>query len=324
MVGKEGLIVLGSERPWRRSIFRILMYVLWGRSGAHTQDWLPGLSLTIPQQPFETGTIVYRGHSISPLLHPAVLKNSASQEIFIIGSGPSLRSNDLSLIGPRTAILLNGAISLLTEGIDAPLAIAIEDERFVWRHFQLMAEKIGAGSTCLFSTAVIRAICEINDDWLADKTVILIDNIRKPYGGKRREYSQLADLDFVRVHADEAGFSSDPSKGVFQGGSVAISAFQFAAYCKPATIGFFGVDISNANGPRFYERIGSIAKSGIAHAKRRILAHVVLGIGVCIAQGTEVLNFSPISALSECGLPYDSRYAWASAQKDDLAVEHSE
>ena len=317
-MGKEGLIVLRSERPWRRSIFRIFMYVVFGKAGAHAQDWSPGLALTIPQAPLERGAIVYRGRGIAPLQHPDVLKSAAGAEVFVIGSGPSLPANDISRIRPRSAILLNGAISLLGDRIDAPLAIAIEDERFVWRHFRLMLDKIAAGSICLFSVAVIRAICEIDGGWLADKNVILIDNIRKPYRAKRRKYSQLAGLDFIRVKGDKAGFSLDPSKGVFQGGSVAVSVLQFAAYCKPERIGFFGLDISNAAEPRFYERVGGTAKSGLARAKDRILSHIGLGRDVCVEQGIELLNFSATSALAECGLPYDSRYAWDSSRNENL------
>lgn len=300
----------GSDRPLRRSLVKLLGTVFLGKARAHAQNAWPGLSLRIPAGPGGVGKIAYRGRKIGPLLHPSVLRDEAGAEIFIIGSGPSIADVDLAALGPRTAILLNGAISLAGVQIGAPLAVAIEDERFVWRHFAMMREKIAGDAICLLSVAVLRAICEHDASFLAGRRVILIDDIRKPYRGRRREAGELAQLDFARLNADgSAGFSSDPGRGVFHGGSVVVSALQFAVFCAPERIGLFGIDITNADNPRFYETAGESAKSGVARAGKRILAHVALAIAVCRERGIELLNFSAVSALRECGLAYDDRYA---------------
>lgn len=244
------------------------------------------------------------------LLHPSELKEQAGDGIYIVGSGPSIKDNDMAAIPPGSAVLLNGAINLLGKEIARPLAVAIEDERFVWRHFPTMREKVPDGTTCLLSVGVIRAICEIDATWLVHKKVILIDDIRKPYRGRRRKRAALEALEFVSLSDDgESGFSHDPARGVFQGGSVAISALQFAVFCDPRRIGFFGFDISNSHAPRFYESLGETAKSGVARAKGRILSHVSVAADVCRAKGIELLNFSELSALREVGLAYDPRYA---------------
>ena len=96
-------------------------------------------------------------------------------------------------------------------------------------------------------------------------------------------------------------------------GSVAVSALQFAAFCRPATIGLFGIDISNAGEPRFYEKAGDTAGSGIAGAAGRIVAHFALARRVCAEENIEILNFSPVSALVGAGFPYDPRFAAAKA-----------
>lgn len=303
-------MALKSERPLRRSLIKMLISLFRGSEMAHAQDWWPGLSLDVPPDADRHGAIFYREKRIASLLHADVLKKRAGREIFIIGSGPSLPDSDLSRIGPCTSVLLNGAISLIADDIAEPLAIAIEDERFVWRHFDLMKKKIAAQTICLLSVSVIRAVCEIDSSWLADRSIVLIDDIRKPYNARRRSNAQLSALDFIVLSENGiAGFSEDPSKGVFQGGSVVVSALQFAASCRPAQIGFFGIDISNANVPRFYERAGQSAKSGIAGASARILAHIELAGQVCQTHGIALLNFSAVSALRQCGLPYDARYA---------------
>lgn len=201
-------------------------------------------------------------------------------------------------------MLLNGAISLMGEKILEPLAVAIEDERFVWRHFSLMREKLMRREVpLLLSPGVIRAICDLNRDFLRGRPIILIDDIRKPYGLPRRDKTELAGLDFV-VLEGEAGFSSNPDKGVFQGGSVAISALQFALATRTREIGFLGVDIANANAPRFYEGEGDVAFSGIAGAEGRILAHIALARDVAEARGVRLSSHSQVSALGSIGLDY--------------------
>ncbi|MCB5201380.1 glycosyl transferase [Neorhizobium sp. T786] len=303
-----------SDRPLRRSLIKILGTVFLGKSKAHAQNAWPGLVLNAPVEPVRAGGITYRGRAVGSLLHPLELKKEAGEEIVIVGSGPSINDNNPAAAGPRTAILLNGAVNLIGSEIQEPLAVAIEDERFVWRHFALMREKITGGMICLLSVGVIRAICENDPNWLADKRVMLIDDIRKPYRGPRRKTSELTEMDFVRLSGDgSSGFSGDPARGVFQGGSVATSALQFAIFCAPRRIGFFGFDISNADTPRFYERAGETAKSGVARAQDRILGHVAIAKSVCEERGIELLNFSAVSALRDCGLPYDARYARRSA-----------
>lgn len=215
-----------------------------------------------------------------------------------------MRDCDLSVLPARSAILLNGAISLAGQAIDEPLATAIEDERFVWRHFGMMRKRLARRDVpMLLSPGAIRAICELETDFLRDRPVILIDDIRKPYGSPRRAEAELAGLDFVTLR-EGAGFSSRPDRGVFQGGSVAISALQFALATGASEIGFLGVDIVNADAPRFYETEGDVAYSGIAGAEKRILAHIALARDCAAPRGVELVNHSPVSALRTIGMDY--------------------
>jgi hypothetical protein len=296
-----------SERPLWRSMVKLAISTFGGRRWRHAQDWLPGLRLTLPIEPGATGSIVYRGSAVAQLIHPAALKG-VSSSVHIVGSGPSIKDNDLGLTGSQSCILLNGAIGLVDAGVSAPLAIAVEDERFIWRHFNLL--RTIKKTTCLLSTSAIRAICEIDPSWLHGQQVILIDDIRKPYRHQRRSDQEIASFDFVEMSGDgTAGFSMEPSRGVFQGGSVLISALQFAVYWGPEEIGMFGIDISNASQPRFYEREGITAKSGLVEGKKRILAHVALAKKISNQRVIRLSNFSPVSALRECGLDYDDRFA---------------
>ncbi len=301
---------LVSGRPVRRSFFKLLTRLFFGRAYAHAQDWLPGLVLDIPSEKGESGSICYRGLVVANLLHPAVLQAESKSSIYIVGSGPSIKDNHLALAEPGTCLLLNGAISLIGGAVSLPLAVAVEDERFVWRHFDLMREKIALGTICLFSTSVIRALCEIDKTWLHGRSIILINDVRKPYRLSRRSNADIADFKFACLSCDgSAGISIEPALGVFQGGSVVITALQFAICCKPEEIGFFGIDISNAAEPRFYEKAGNVAMSGLVEGQKRILDHIVLAKTVCREENIRLSNFSKISALRQCGLVYDDRFA---------------
>ncbi len=256
--------------------------------------------------------VVYKGRPLVALRTIECLRQEAGPEIHIVGSGPSIRRMDMSRIAPRSAILLNGAIRLIGDGVAEPLAIAIEDERFIYRHFDGIMRRIAPGTICLLSVSVMRAICEHDRDWLCDKRVILIDNILKPYGMPRLSIEAVSDRDYVVIGEDhtgggKVGLSLEPDQGVFQAGSVAVSALQFALACPVETIGFIGIDISNAAEPRFYEASNTAAFSGVALAEGRILAHIRLALALAQGKDIRFLNFSPVSALAKLDLKYDPR-----------------
>jgi hypothetical protein len=296
-----------ADRPWHRSLIKSGVRLFLGGSRAHVQDWFPGLSIIRTQSVSE---VHYRGTKVASLAGMDRLRERCGDAIYIVGSGPSIRDCDLSGLEFRSAILLNGAIGLSGDRIAEPLAIAVEDERFVWRHLDMLREKVAPGSLCLFSVAVLRALCEIDKSWLADKIIILIDDIRKPYGARRRSLDDIKKLQYVRLDAEgSAGFSLSPDRGVFLGGSVAVSALQFALYCAQQQVGFLGIDISNAGEPRFYETPSDMAFSGIARAEDRIIEHLVLARQIAAERGVSFVNYSPISALLKYDFGYDDRFA---------------
>jgi hypothetical protein len=234
--------------------------------------------------------------------------SSGANEITIVGSGPSIKGQRFYDIPARSTILLNGAIQLLNGPISEPMAVLVEDERFIWRHFALMVRQIRAGTPCLFSTSALRAICEIDLAWLGVPRLHHIDFLEKPYGAPRRTRREVRDLPFVRSSTTSpAAISLDPTKGVTSGGSVATTAIQVGLWLKPKKIGLAGIDLSNANEPRFYETLGDTAKSRILHAQDRIEAVFELAFNQCREKNIELVNYSPTSALSNLGVPYGNR-----------------
>lgn len=297
-----------SDRPWYRHVVRTGIRLLLGSKKAHYQDWLPGLSLPSDGGTGPSARLCYKGRMVAGFQSVETLRQLASDAVYIVGSGPSIRRMDMTLLPARTAILLNGSIRLIGNQVAEPLAVAIEDERFIYRHFDGIMRQILPWTTCLFSVSVLRAICEQNPDWLADKKIILIDNILKPYGAPRLSIDEVAGRDYVILNEERtAGISLQPDVGVFQAGSVAVSALQFALASDVKMIGFVGIDISNATEPRFYEKSGRVAFSGVAAAENRILDHMRIALIVAWSKNIQFLNFSPVSALAKLDLKYDPR-----------------
>lgn len=296
-----------SNRPLSRSLIKLAVRLVAGKSRAHVQDWFPGLRL-VAATPQARGAIYYRGQRVGDLICSAEAIRMTGSAIYIVGSGPSIRDCDLTRAETNSCILLNGALHLVPDHIAKPLAVAVEDERFVWNHFDLF-ERIPADCPCLFSVSVIRAICERNPRWLQGRRVTLIDDIRKPYGRARQGSADLSTLSHVRLSADgTAGLSTTPDVGVFQGGSVVISATQFALSFRPKSIGYLGIDISNADQARFYEKDEKVY-SGVRKGQERILSHLEMAREFALEQGIEMLNYSPVSALKTLGFGYSDMFS---------------
>ncbi len=292
-----------SARPFRRSLVKIGTRVLLGRSRSHFQDWLPGLRIT-PARDSNATSIVYKGKAIATALNFATLQ--WPDTIAIVGSGPSISHSLISRIAPRQAILLNGAIKLMETEIPDPLAIAVEDERFIWRHFDFLHEHVSQETTCLLSLAAIRAICALDRGWLSGRRIVLIRNGLAPYQHKRRSVRDFAQECPV-FEVGEGAISLDPDCGTVPAGSVATTAAQFALAARPKHILFFGIDVNNSDQPRFYEK-NSRSFSGIARAEIRILRAFAAVKRYADEQGIELSCCSSVSSLLKVGYPYDPTY----------------
>lgn len=295
---------MASDRLFRRQVIKLAAQLFLGRRRAHYHSWLPSLRIE-GRAADAAGRVVYRRKPVVELSGIALLARRTGPRIVIVGSGPSVKAAGFDGVPARCALLLNGAISLIGEGIADPLAVAIEDERFVWRHFDMVRGHVPADVPMLLSPGAIRAFCDIDADFLKGRIVVLIDDIRKPYAHPRRNDAELADLDHVTLRGP-AGFSMRPDKGVFQGGSVVVSALQFALATGAEEIGFIGVDITNADTPRFYEQDGGAAFSGVAGAAKRILDHIALADDIVGYRGIRLVNHSSLSALNSIGMDYEA------------------
>lgn len=296
---------LKSERSLSRQVIRLYARLRYGSRMAHAQDWLPYLTLTRASSELP-GLVSYRQQQIATLLPATAFFDLVDDECTIVGSGPSIQEQQLEQLPPRSCLLLNGAVTLAPNRVAEPLAIAIEDERFVFRHFEMIRRHIDETTPCLLSVAAIRAIAERDALWLANRPVLLIDNLLKPYDDSRRAPTS-PELEHLVARENDVAISTSPGDGVVQVGSVAISALQWTMATNVKTIGFAGVDISNADQPRFYESAGNEARSRLQLAQKNILAHAAIAAKLCKRRNVRIETYSESSALREVEIPYSDR-----------------
>lgn len=286
-----------SDRPLGRSLIRLGAMAL-GRSRAHRQDLWPSMAIGR-----DSGAIYRRGKQIATLLPFDAVVPQRLPMIAVVGSGPSLSQQHPERLPPGSAILCNGAASLTAQV--APMAVAVEDERFIFRHAAMLAGLPDALPFFL-SPAALRALADFDAGLLADRPLCLIHNLAKPVNRARRPLSDPT-LDRVLWRDGDAALSRDPDTGVVITGTVAFSATQIALAAAPDEVLLAGIDLGNAAEPRFYETAGNRAPSGLERGMDRILAGFALAREVAAKRGITLSCASPVSALLGLGIPRDTR-----------------
>lgn len=285
-----------SDRPLARRLIK-LAATLTGPATAHRQDLWPGLAIDRA-----SGLVRWRGHELLTLTPFSAILPQDSDRLAVVGTGPSLANQHLERLGGGTAVLLNGAASLA--GRVAPLAVAVEDERFVFRHFAMLAA-VPRAVPLFLSPAALRAMAERDADLLRGRPVALIENLAKPLGGRKRPLSDPALDGCLLRGAGGAALSLDPDRGVVIAGTVAFSALQICLSARPREIVIAGVDLSNAaTAPRFYETADDRAPSGIVTGLDRILAGFALAQEAAASRQIALICASRQSALCGIGIPY--------------------
>lgn len=290
---------MASDRPPGRALVRLGALAL-GRSRAHRQDLWPGMAIDRAR-----GRVRWRGKPLLALSPLDRIVPHGLPLIAIVGSGPSLRSQRPQRLPPRSAILLNGA-AILASDIPDPLAVMVEDERFVFRHHAMLAS-LPPGVALMLSPAALRALAERAPGLLRSRPVGLIDNLAKPVNARRRDLADPA-LDPILGRDGAAALSRRPQDGVVITGTVATSALQVALAARPAEVLLAGIDLGNATAePRFYEAAGKAAPSGLQKGLPRILAAFALARDEAAALGVSLAIASPVSLLAELGYRRDAR-----------------
>lgn len=228
----------------------------------------------------------------------------------LILSGPSVARIDYGQCRLDTVMGVNGSIALSERYPDLRFAYyAMLDAGFVRRRRDLVARVLSQDLVLFATPEVYRWIAFLFDPRQVRCKIALFEEVHQRAQQPRAEPDALArelaaDADLVLFDAHNPyhahGFSLDPTRGVFGGGTVAYTALQFLAWLGARTVYLHGLDLSTEAGPRFYEGGGASLPTAL---DRQFAGHIepafrrastLLG-----ARGVKVYNLSEASRLGD-------------------------
>lgn len=216
-----------------------------------------------------------RGHTLSfSLLDKATLPRCERVNIF--ASGPSLKAQVLDDdLCRQAAIFVNGSIELLGQhAFPHVVAYVISDARFI-THGLKVIEKNYRGQPWFVTLPVLQTLskhaprllqryhAQIRLIFAVDRPIVLTNTWLGGFFGQKKwatlEKTMLHHIDegnhFIinKQRTPAIGVSLDINKGFVEAGTVAYVAAQLAFAMQTTQIHLYGVDLINANQPRFYE-----------------------------------------------------------------------
>lgn len=223
---------------------------------------------------------------------PSDLKSSPD-ELFVIGSGPSIRNQHIEKLKNKNTILLNGAVSLIESAGLNPLCVLIVDELFCRKRLDLL-EKIPQGTNLVLTFPAIKEIAFERPDIIRDNKVFLLHE-------KNGSFSHAPEF-----HEKNLFLFDKPTYGVFRAGTVMSAAVQLAAFIKVKNVYLLGLDIGNAESePRFYETRKDKVRTGLLRDYEELILPFMKLASVWYGQhGLRIFNCSPVTKLPYSVIPY--------------------
>lgn len=192
------------------------------------------------------------------------------QPVNIFASGSSIsRLHFSEELLSQPAIFINGSIALSTQHeFKSKVAYVISDARFIEHAPQIFSEHYQAQPLFITQT-VLEKILALNSnliDYHKDD-IYLIQPIDRPFNDpnasflsklvskKKLNLAQIQDPEIIvdLQHDPVIGVSLNICKGFVEAGTVAYVATQLAYSLGAQQIHLYGMDLINANQPRFYE-----------------------------------------------------------------------
>jgi KDO transferase-3 len=228
----------------------------------------------------------------------------------LILSGPSVAQIDYAQCGLRSVMGVNGSIAL--RRLHPALRFdyyAMLDAGFVKRRRDLVAEVLSQDLLLFVTPEVYRWIAFLFDAGAIRCRIALFEEVHQralqPRAQPDELEAQLArdpELVLFDAHNPEHahGFSLNPARGLFGGGTVAYTALQLLAWMGARTVYLHGLDLTAAAGPRFYEQPGAQLATAL---DRQFTGHIEPAFRAAsrllAARGVKVYNLSPGSRLGD-------------------------
>lgn len=308
----------GGRADWfMRKIFRILR----SRNQRHNRHLWPFVRIWRDS----SGAINrFRAFGRSVPVTPLVQGfDPADEVVHLILSGPSVAEIAYDQMDIRSAMGVNGAISLAGK-FDLPFKYyCIIDQNFVRDRIELVREIVGRELTLYVFPEVLRYIMQgIAQDQIRCRICIIELISERAYQRTaapavlKRIAAATPDVQLLDAK-QSMGYSFDASLGVFDADTVAYAALQVLMSSGARQVYVHGLDLTVQHGLRFYDEGATPQTSRLA----RKFAHLIepsfrFAAAQWRARGVSVFNLSPISALSADII---ERMDWHTLLKDDSA-----
>ncbi len=248
-----------------------------------------------------------RGPATVPL---SALPRDIGPEAHLILSGPSVGQVDYAQCAMSTVMGVNGSIALRARHPTLRLRYyAMLDAGFVRKRPDLVADVLAQDLVLFVTAEVYRWIALLFDNRTVRCRISLFEEVHQRAQQPRSRPDELearlkADPELVLFDAHHPmhahGFSLNPARGLFGGGTVAYTALQLLAWLGAKRIFLHGLDLTATTGPRFYERADAQLPTAL---DRQFAGHIEPAFRqaskLLRARGIEVYNLSLLSRLGD-------------------------
>lgn len=297
-LGRLGMLL--KLYKWKENLIKAYLSCTRGREMRYAFSYWPYVAVKetpCGKDVLFKGKKVFSSLSLDSMLRPG-------EDVYILGSGPSVKQQDLSRLAGKNVITLNGSISAAEKYGFVPLLHFIADANFILKRPQL-AQAIPAGVPLALSLSAIKAAAVFAAGLFQNRALFLVENPLEKYPRPRIAPAELPEDKFVKDDLGKTAFSLDPYAGLFDGGTVLTLAVQTAYFLRFKRVFLLGFDIGNAAEPRFYETKKNRVKCGLLNDyEHKILPFMKLAAQVFNSAGREIYNCSPITKLPYSVVPY--------------------
>ncbi len=258
--------------------------------------------------------IFWESHKVGIARSPTEIHNTNSGDCFIIGTGPSINEIDFQQLRKKHTIGVNGAVAKFDEYGLVPRYYTITTADFFSNRFDMVKRCLELEIPSFFPFWGLSEIARQAPQNINAAPLYLIQELNKPYGAPQKDlnvfYSEIENSPSIRLHptvrcGDRVGFSTDLSRGYFNGENVVFTALQIAYYLGYRRIFILGMDL-NYSGPqpRFYEDAVDTRPNWLNDSySRSVVPCFEIVHDMCAKGELEVYNVCPHSRLPENIIP---------------------
>jgi len=224
-----------------------------------------------------------------------------SDEVYILGSGPSVKNQNIAALQNKNVIFLNGSISAAIQYDIKPFAHIIIDKSFIINRSDLLLSFVHSSREKIplfLSLPALEGVFVFCPEIISKYKIFII--CIKEQELMRTQFSprELPGKYFAVSGDKQTAFSLDMNEGSWDAGTVMAHAVQLCHYLGVKNTYLLGFDIGNSNAPRFYENSKNRQRSYLLDDyETKILPFMKFAAQVFKKSRQNIYNCSPVSKL---------------------------